>query len=342
MTFYKKISLSLKKNPKKWLITGVAGFIGSNLLERLLQLDQYVVGIDNFVTGKRLNLLDVKKSISKSQWRRFRLVKGDICDYKLCLKYCKNIDYVLHQAALGSVSRSIKYPIETHDVNSTGFLNILYACKNSKIKKIVFASSSAVYGDHPGLPKTEKQIGTQLSPYAITKYTNEIYAAVFKKNYNFNSIGLRYFNVFGKRQDPNSTYAAVIPLWVYSLIKNKKIFINGNKKISRDFCYIENVVQANILAATSNFSSKNQIFNIAFGKKTTLIELFNILKKNLIKELPYVRKVNPIIRSYRKGDILHSLADINLSKKYLKYNPKYSLSDGIKEYLAWYIAKNVN
>lgn len=340
MTIYSS-ERKLKKSPKKWLITGVAGFIGSNLLEHLLKLNQKVVGLDNFSTGKKSNLDKVKKIVQKKQWKNFKFIKGDIINYNDCIKSCRKIDYVLHQAALGSVQRSINDPVNTNKNNISGFLNVLTASKNSNVKRFVYAASSSVYGDHPKLPKEENLIGNPLSPYAVTKLVNEIYSEVFSRTYGFRSIGLRYFNVFGKRQDPNGHYAAVIPKWIGAMIRNKTITINGDGKTSRDFCYIENVIQANILAATTrNDLALNQVYNIAYGKKNSLIQLFKTIKKNLKKKkIEYKKK--PIYGKFRKGDVRHSLANIGKARKLIKYSPEYNFERGLKKTIDWYLNKKI-
>jgi UDP-N-acetylglucosamine 4-epimerase len=330
-----KLTTNIKKNPKTWLITGVAGFIGSNLLERLLNLNQKVIGIDNFITGYRSNLENVRASTSSTKWKNFKFIKGDICNFQDCKKSLINVDYVLHQAALGSIPRSIKDPLKTHKHNVDGFLNMLLASKDSGVKNFVYASSSSVYGDHPILPKVEDKTGNLLSPYAVTKSINEIYSSIFFKTYNFKSIGLRYFNVFGKRQDPNGSYAAVIPKWIVSMIENRKIKIFGDGKTTRDFCYIENVIQANILAALTK-KNINQVFNVAVEKKISLNDLFISIKKNLANNNFFYKK-KPIYKNFRDGDIRHSLADISKIKKELKYLPTHSLSDGILALVPWYI-----
>jgi UDP-N-acetylglucosamine 4-epimerase len=334
-----KIVKDMQKKPKTWLITGVAGFIGSNLLERLLNLNQKVIGIDNFVTGYRSNLDNVRASISSTKWKNFKFIRGDICNFQDCIKCLIKVDYVLHQAALGSVPRSIKDPLKTHKHNVNGFLNILLAAKNSGVKNFVYASSSSVYGDHQILPKVEDKTGNLLSPYAATKSINEIYSSIFFKNYNFKSIGLRYFNVFGKRQDPNGSYAAVIPKWIVSMIQNKRIKIFGDGKTTRDFCYIENVIQANILAALTK-KNINQVFNVALGNKISLNNLFISIKKNLAKNNIFYKK-KPVYKNFRNGDIRHSLADISKIKKELKYLPTHSLSDGILALVPWYIKNRI-
>ncbi len=343
----KLVEDALRKNKKTWLITGVAGFIGSNLLDYLLSLDQKVIGLDNFSLGYKKNLDEIKSKHDSSKWDNFDFREGDICNLELCNDICRNTDYVLHQAALGSVPRSIESPLDTHKSNVNGFLNIITASRDCNVKGFVYAASSSTYGDHPGLPKVEDRIGKPLSPYAVTKYVNELYAEVFSTCYEFNSIGLRYFNVFGARQDPSGAYAAVIPLWISSLINRDKIFINGDGETSRDFCYIENVVQANILAATNHDSSINmnnksnlkshEIFNIAYGEKTTLNELFSCLIDILIEKNIDLKKVKPIYQDFRDGDVRHSLADITKARKLIGYEPLYSAKEGLKEAMTWYI-----
>ena len=323
------IKKKLKANPKKWLITGVAGFIGSNLLEELLNLNQKVVGLDNFSTGKKKNLTEVKNKVKDIKWKNFKFIDGDIVNYKTCEKACNNINFVLHQAALGSVQRSINDPLKTNKNNISGFLNIILAAKNADVQRFVYAASSSVYGDHPDLPKNENKIGKPLSPYAVTKFVNEIYAEVFAKNYDFKSIGLRYFNVFGKMQDPKGDYAAVIPRWISSMINDQNININGDGKTSRDFCYIDNVIQANILAATTtNDLALDNVYNIAFGDQTSLNELFKAIQTNLNKKnINYTK--NPIFREFRNGDVRHSLANIDKAKKLLKYKPEFDFNMGL-------------
>ncbi len=337
MTKYDKIKNDLQKNPKIWLITGVAGFIGSNLLEELLKLDQTVIGMDNFITGYQHNLDEVETAVTSKQWDRFSFVKGDICNLEDCHKAVKGVDYVLHQAALGSVPRSIRDPITTNEINNSGFLNMMVAARDAKVKSFIYAASSSTYGDHPELPKVEKNIGNPLSPYAVTKYVNELYAAVFSKNYGFNSIGLRYFNVYGKRQDTNSSYSAVIPKWIAALIRNEPVYIYGDGETSRDFCYVDNVVQANILAAISNNKSINQVLNIAVSCRTTLNDLFQLLHGFLMEDYPYLKSVKPVYQNYRSGDVRHSLADISKAKEVIGYCPMYNVADGIKETMNWYI-----
>lgn len=338
-TPYESAKKELKARPRTWLITGVAGFIGSNLLETLLLLNQKVVGLDNFATGFQHNLDEVKKSVATEQWRSFNFIEGDICEIETCRNACAGIQHVLHQAALGSVPRSIADPITTNKVNINGFLNMLVAARDAKVSSFTYAASSSTYGDHPGLPKLEDQIGKPLSPYAITKYVNEIYAEIFSRCYGFDAIGLRYFNVFGKRQDPDGDYAAVIPKWMLNLIKNETISINGDGETSRDFCYIENVVQANILAATANSSALNEIYNIAVGEATSLNQLLDQLKKNLGME-GVNTKSQSIYRDFREGDVRHSLADINKAKRLIGYEPNFRTSEGLEIVTKWYVQKH--
>ncbi|MDC4984327.1 NAD-dependent epimerase/dehydratase family protein [Acinetobacter baumannii] len=336
---YQTICEQLKQQPKKWLITGVAGFIGSNLLETLLKLDQSVVGLDNFATGHQYNLEEVQGLVTSEQWARFTFIQGDIRNLEECQKACAEVDYVLHQAALGSVPRSIADPITTNAANITGFLNMLVAARDAKVKSFTYAASSSTYGDHPALPKVEENIGNPLSPYAVTKYVNELYADVFARTYDFKCIGLRYFNVFGKRQDPNGAYAAVIPKWTAAMIQDEDVFINGDGETSRDFCFIENTVQANILAATTtNEEAKNQVYNVAVGDRTTLNDLFNAIKNALsVNEITYVKK--PIYRDFRKGDVRHSQASIEKIKNLLGYDAKYTINEGIDLAMNWYSTK---
>ncbi|MCK5643980.1 MAG: Vi polysaccharide biosynthesis UDP-N-acetylglucosaminuronic acid C-4 epimerase TviC [Gammaproteobacteria bacterium] len=338
MTMYEKIIKELKASPKKWLITGVAGFIGSNLLETLLSLDQNVVGLDNFSTGFQHNLDKVQGLVAEEQWQRFTFVKGDIRDLEICKGACAGVDYVLHQAALGSVPRSIEDPILTNENNLSGFLNMLVAARDAKVKRFVYAASSSTYGDHPGLPKVENAIGKPLSPYAVTKYVNELYGDVFARTYGFKTIGLRYFNIFGRRQDPNGAYAAVMPKWFSGLIRGEELFINGDGETSRDFCYIDNCVQANLLAAcTDKEESLNQVYNVAFGERTTLNELFDLIRERVAKVYPDAKEIKPTYRDFRAGDVRHSLADISKSERLLGYKPKFSVKSGLDQASKWYI-----
>lgn len=337
MNRYQEIQKNLKNNSKKWLITGCAGFIGSNLLETLLLLNQDVVGLDNFATGHQKNLDEVQSQVSEEQWGKFTFIEGDIRNLEDCHKAATNVNYILHQAALGSVPRSIVDPIMTNSANVTGFLNMLVAAKEAKVETFVYAASSSTYGDHPALPKIEENIGNPLSPYAVTKYVNELYADVFFKTYGLNTIGLRYFNVFGKRQDPDGAYAAVIPKWTSAMFNNDDVFINGDGETSRDFCFIENAVQANILAATSNEEAKNNVYNVAVGDRTTLNTLFDSLKSALSQnEIKYDK--SPVYREFRAGDVRHSQADVGKASTLLGYDPEYKIQSGIEKAMSWYVS----
>nr|AFC91491.1 WbqB [Escherichia coli] len=333
---YKKIEDALSSKSETWLITGVAGFIGSNLLEALLKLNQKVVGLDNYATGHQANLDEVKESVSAEQWSAFTFVEGDICEPETCVEVVKGVDHVLHQAALGSVPRSIKDPITTNNTNISGFINMLVAAKDANVRSFTYAASSSTYGDHPALPKIEENIGNPLSPYAVTKYVNELYAQVFARTYGFKSIGLRYFNVFGKRQDPNGAYAAVIPKWTAAMINDEPLYINGDGETSRDFCFIENVVQMNILAAQSDASARDQVYNVAVGDRTTLKQLFTVLK-NALNENGVSYNKEPEYKDFRAGDVRHSQADITKAKTRLGYEPQFSISEGILKAMPWYV-----
>ena len=336
MTAYSKLLKKISKESNTWLITGVAGFIGSNLLEHLLKLNQRVIGLDNFATGHQHNLDEVQAEVSPEQWAGFSFIEGDIRNLDDCQKACAGVDYVLHQAALGSVPRSINDPITSNATNISGFLNMLVAARDARVKSFTYAASSSTYGDHPALPKVEENIGKPLSPYAVTKYVNELYADVFAKTYGFNTIGLRYFNVFGKRQDPNGAYAAVIPKWTASMIQGDDVFINGDGETSRDFCFIENTVQMNLLAATAPEEAKNQVYNVALGDRTTLNDLYHALQTALAENgKPYERA--PVYRDFRAGDVRHSQADISKAVNKLGYAPEYRIMEGIAKAMPWYI-----
>lgn len=337
MNQYQTVCEQLQQAPKTWLVTGVAGFIGSNLLETLLKLNQKVVGLDNFATGHQYNLDEVQSQVSAEQWTNFHFIKGDIRNLADCQKACADVDYVLHEAALGSVPRSIADPITTNETNISGFLNILTAARDAGVSSFTYAASSSTYGDHPALPKVEEHIGHPLSSYAVTKYVNELYADVFARAYGFKSIGLRYFNVFGKRQDPNGAYAAVIPKWTASMIAGDDVFINGDGETSRDFCFIENTVQANILAATTtNENAKNQVYNVAVGDRTTLNELYRAIQ-NALAENGVQYDKDPIYRDFRAGDVRHSQASIAKIQQHLGYAPQYKIAEGIQLAMQWYV-----
>ena len=324
---------------KQWLVTGVAGFIGSNLLEALLRSDQRVRGLDNFSTGSSRNLQDVREKVGAERWQNFRMIEADICDWGACVDACTQVDYVLHQAALGSVPRSISNPIATNQSNVNGFVNMLCAAKEAGVKRFVFASSSSVYGDSPILPKVEEQIGNGLSPYGVSKRANELYADVFSRCYGMQTIGLRYFNVFGPRQDPDGPYAAVIPKWIGAMMHNEPVHINGDGETSRDFCYVANAVQANLLAATTeNIEAINQVYNVAVGERTTLNQLFWELKNRLLPQFPHLMQFKPLHREFRAGDVRHSHADISKARKLLGYEPTHRIDNGLDEALQWYVA----
>ncbi|MDR3453494.1 MAG: SDR family oxidoreductase [Rhodoferax sp.] len=379
MTAYQQLQTRLAQEPATWLITGVAGFIGSNLLETLLKLNQRVVGLDNFATGHQRNLDEVQALVTPAQWTHFHFIEGDIrnpADCQQAMTYghssaschspasCHSreggnplppnhpVDYVLHQAALGSVPPSIADPLTTNATNITGFLNMLVAARDARVKRFVYAASSSTYGDHPGLPKVEDVIGKPLSPYAVTKYVNELYADVFARNYGLPSIGLRYFNVFGPRQDPEGAYAAVIPKWIASLIQGEPVYINGDGETSRDFCFIDNVVQANLLAATASDpplplgegrgegspSPVNQVYNVAVGERTTLNDLYAQLHRHLLPRYPHLQGAKPVHRDFRAGDVRHSLADIGKARRLLGYAPTQRIGEGLELAMPWYVA----
>ncbi|MGX5698962.1 NAD-dependent epimerase/dehydratase family protein [Acinetobacter kookii] len=337
MSQYQTVCEQLKQSPKIWLVTGVAGFIGSNLLETLLKLDQTVVGLDNFATGHQHNLDEVQSLVSAAQWAKFTFYEGDIRNLEDCQKACAGVDYVLHEAALGSVPRSIADPITTNETNISGFLNMLTAARDAKVSSFTYAASSSTYGDHPALPKVEENIGKPLSPYAVTKYVNELYADVFAKTYGFKAIGLRYFNVFGQRQDPNGAYAAVIPKWTAAMIAGDDVFINGDGETSRDFCFIENTVQANILAATiADDAAKNQVYNVAVGDRTTLNDLYRAIQAALAENGVNYTK-NAVYRDFRAGDVRHSQASIAKIEQALGYAPEFRIDAGIQLAMRWYV-----
>jgi UDP-N-acetylglucosamine 4-epimerase len=340
MTGYEQLQQRLREEPATWLITGVAGFIGSNLLEALLKLDQKVVGLDNFSTGHQYNLDEVQELVKEGQWRNFTFLEGDIRNPEDCSEACEGVDYVLHQAALGSVPRSLEDPALTNENNITGFLNMLIAARDAGVKRFVYAASSSTYGDHPDLPKQEAKIGNPLSPYAVTKLVNELYAQVFARSYGFKTIGLRYFNIFGRRQDPEGAYAAVIPKWFAGMIKGEAVYINGDGTTSRDFCYIDNCVQANLLAATTGSEEAvDQVYNVAYGERASLNELFGLVRERVARRYPEASAIEPTYRDFRPGDVRHSLADIGKARKLLGYEPAYSIAEGLDEAASWYLEK---
>jgi len=347
MNAYVRLQNELKSKQYTWLVTGAAGFIGSNLVEKLLGLNQNVIGLDNFETGYQRNLDQAVKDASETLLANnfqlnvdaFKFIEGDIRDVGVCHEVCKDVDYVLHQAALGSVPRSIEDPIRTNKANIDGFLNILVAARDAEVKRFVYAASSSTYGDHPDLPKLEDNIGDPLSPYAVTKLVNELYAKVFAKTYDFNTIGLRYFNIFGKRQDPNGAYAAVIPKWVNGIINCEDVFINGDGETSRDFCYIENVVQMNLLAAvTERKEAVNQVYNTAVNDRTSLNHLYRMIEDRLVERVGGIQKKEPIYRDFRSGDVRHSLADISKARDLLGYEPSHRIDKGLSEAMDWYVS----
>lgn len=338
MSAYSELAKSMTAEPSRWLITGVAGFIGSNLLEHLLKLGQTVVGLDNFLTGYQKNLDMVRDLVGPEAWSRFTFIEGDIRDIETCHKACKGVQHVLHEAALGSVPRSIDDPLLSNSCNITGYLHMLVAARDAGVKSFVYAASSSTYGDSPELPKVEDKIGSPLSPYAVTKYVDELYADVFHRCYGFSSVGLRYFNVFGQRQDPYGAYAAVIPQWFASLIKQETVFVNGDGETSRDFCYIDNVVQANLLASFAQGDATNKIYNVAFGQRTTLNELFGLIKEEVARHKPEVMGAECVHRDYRAGDVRHSLADISRAHNLLGYDPQFDVRQGLRLAGDWYAA----
>jgi UDP-N-acetylglucosamine 4-epimerase len=337
MNAYRKLTERLLIQPKVWSITGAAGFIGSNLVEALLRLNQRVVGLDNFSTGSRGNLEHVRALIGAEKWKNFLHIEGDTRALEACQQATHGVDYILHQAALGSVPRSIAHPLDSHGNNVTGFLNILTAARHNQVKRLVYASSSSVYGDNPELPKREENIGHCLSPYAATKRANELYANVFSRCYSLECVGLRYFNVFGPRQDPNGPYAAVIPKWIAAMMQDQPVYINGDGETCRDFCHVSNVIQANLLAATVEKSEAvNEIYNVAVCARTTLNQLYDLLRKQLLPWFPHLRDIRPVYQDFRLGDVRHSEADISKAARLLGYVPSHTLEQGLSESLDWY------
>ena len=330
----------LTRRSYRWLVTGSAGFIGSHLVENLLRFDQEVVSLDNFATGHERNLSEVEDEVGREAFARHRFIEGDIRDLDTCRQACATVDFVLHQAALGSVPRSLADPISTHQANATGFLNMLVASRDANVKRFVYAASSSTYGDHPALPKVEEVIGRPLSPYAVTKYLNELYADVFSRCYGLKSIGLRYFNVFGPRQDPDGAYAAVIPRWTRAMLTGAPVEINGDGETSRDFCYIDNAVQANLLAAlVQDPAAVDQVYNVAVSERTTLNNLFAMIQRLLAEQFARIQSVRPVYRDFRAGDVRHSQADILKARRRLSYQPTHRIFDGLREAMPWYMRR---
>jgi UDP-N-acetylglucosamine 4-epimerase len=338
MKTYEERLERISARPRTWLVTGAAGFIGSHLAEHLLRLGQSVVGLDNFSTGKKENLQHVRNVVGEARWKKFRFIEGDIRSPAACAEACREVNLVLHQAALGSVPRSIDDPASANDSNANGFLNMLLAARDAGVSRLVYASSSAVYGDHPALPKVEGVIGKPVSPYGLTKHVNELYASVFSTCYGFDSIGLRYFNVFGARQDPNGAYAAVIPAFVRALILGEQAWINGDGSAARDFCYIDNVVQANLLAATAeDRAAVNLVYNIALGDQTSISALFEMVKRLVARQLPHAAGARPAHREIRRGDVPFSQADISRAERLLGYRPQFRVEQGLERTIGWYM-----
>jgi UDP-N-acetylglucosamine 4-epimerase len=338
MPEYQNVLREMENAPRSWLVTGVAGFIGSNLLQFLLERGQRVVGLDNFLTGHRKNLDMVRDLVGQEGWRRFTFVEGDIRSLDACRQACLHADFVLHEAALGSVPRSVDDPLLSNSCNIDGFVNMLVAARDAGVRGFVYAASSSTYGDEPTLPKREDRIGRPLSPYAVTKYVNELYADVFASVYGVPCIGLRYFNVFGRRQDPFGAYAAVIPQWFASLIRGEQVYVNGDGETSRDFCHIDNVVQANILAAHAPEEAWNRVYNVAFGQRTTLNELFAMIREEAARHKPAAAAATTVHRDFRAGDVRHSLADITRARTLLGFDPSIDVRQGLRFAGDWYAA----
>ena len=340
MKAYDAVKESIRTRPRNWLVTGVAGFIGSNLLETLLRLDQSVVGLDNLSSGNRDNLAQVRAAVAAERWAKFRFIEGDVCSLETCRDACRAVDAVLHEAGLGSVVRSIEDPVSSNASNITGFVNMLVAARDAGVSRFVYAGSSAVYGDHPGMPKVEAEIGRPLSPYGLTKYVNELYAEVFARCYGMQTVGLRYFNVFGPRQDPDAAYAAVIPKWVSDMIRSETLYINGDGETARDFCYVDNVVQANLLAAAvEEPAALNQVYNVAAGEQTSLNTLFEMIRALLAPRFPHVRTLQPVYRDFRQGDVRFSRADIGKAQQLLGYRPALRVQAGLERAIDWYVGR---
>jgi UDP-N-acetylglucosamine 4-epimerase len=327
----------LRERPRRWLVTGVAGFIGSNLLQALLEMDQQVTGLDDFSAGKRANLDEVQRLVGAERYSRHRFIEADVSSEEACRAAVEGVDVVLHQAALGSVPRSIEEPLASNRANVTGHLALLEAARRAGVRRFVYASSSAVYGDSPRMPKVEEDVGDPISPYAVTKMANELYATCYGHLHGMETVGLRYFNVFGPRQDPDGAYAAVVPRWIASMLRGEELRINGSGETSRDFCYVRNVVQANLLAATTERKEAlNEAYNIAVGARTTLLELFAALRTRLGARHPRIAGLVPVHGPFRTGDVLHSLADIGKARRLLGYEPTHTMEQGLDEALDWY------
>lgn len=341
MSAYDALTARLRTDPRTWLVTGAAGFIGSNLVQRLLELDQRVVGMDNFATGHRRNLDDVKALVPSTQWARWTFLESDITSLESCQAACQGVDFVLHQAALGSVPRSLADPLASHRANVDGFVHMLVAARDAKVRRLVYAASSSTYGDHPALPKVEDVIGKPLSPYAVTKYVNELYADVFARSYQMQAIGLRYFNVFGPRQDPHGAYAAVIPRWLDAMLSGEPVYINGDGESSRDFCFIENAVRANLLAAAAPLPSpaEHHVLNVAVGERTSLLQLFGYLRAEVERHAPEHAIPDPLHREFRAGDARHSLADISRAHALIGYEPTHDIRQGLRVLADWFVAR---
>jgi len=332
------LGAALQSAPRTWLVTGAAGFIGSNLVETLLGTGQVVVGLDNFATGHRRNLDEVANAVGGEAHDRFRFITGDIRDRNTCAEAVAGVDVVLHQAALGSVPRSIAEPLATHDSNITGFLNMLEAARKAEVGRFIYAASSSTYGDEPNLPKVEERIGAPLSPYAVTKLVNELYAAVYACSYGFKATGLRYFNVFGPRQDPDGAYAAVIPKWIAAMLKGEEVTIYGDGETSRDFCFIANAVQANIRAALAPDNAQGEVYNVAVGERTSLASLFEMIRDTLaLHQFQYDRQ--PSFADFRAGDVRHSEADISKARRQLNYLPTDTVANGLAKAMPWYLER---
>jgi UDP-N-acetylglucosamine 4-epimerase len=329
----------LRLRPARWLVTGSAGFIGSHLVEALLASEQTVTSLDNFITGHERNLDEVRTRVGEQAWARHTFIRGDVAELETCRRAVEGIDFVLHQAAIGSVPRSIEDPLATHRANVDGFVNMLVASKDAGVRRFVYAASSSTYGDEPTLPKVEDRIGKPLSPYAVTKYVNELYADVFARCYGLETVGLRYFNVFGARQDPEGAYAAVIPCWVRAMLVGEPVRINGDGETSRDFCYVANAVQANLLGATVKATGAvNEVYNVAVSGRTSLNQLFSMLRELLALRFPRIARLAPEYGPFRPGDVRHSQADIGKAERLLGYVPTHDVSAGLAEAIDWYIA----